>query len=383
MHNRKCHICGKINDGEAFKTEGSVSSDSIYQPFSIHLTTCDHCGNTYIIQDAIMRENLRMFYQQEYVFLLGTEAEEPCEITEQAALPYSESLVTFLLPHIDDIIHKRILDVGAGKGNFLNALHNKFPQIEKHAIEPSSAAFNRLSKLSFLKSCQNAFFTPSLYKERFDLLSLIGVLEHVFSPVEFLRDIKKVLRNPDSLVLAEVPNFTNNKSDLLTFDHLFKYTESSFENIVNLSGFSIVARRVDPKRVPMQFIVKSDTVRPVETSSGIKPFSDAHVYVKYAISEAKKTSARKIAVYGQGLMLPYFLGTGVLEHENVRYIIDDNPLYQGSLYQGKIPIVSLDEFSDSPHYGIEAIFLAMSDCYHEAVLSKPTLKKLGIPVVGK
>jgi len=156
MLNRQCQICRKTNDGEAFKTDGSVSSDGVFQPFSINLTTCDYCGNAYIIQDATRRENLRKFYQQEYAFLLGSEEEEPCEITEQAAIPYSDSLVSFLLPHIDNVIHKRILDVGAGKGNFLTALHRKFPKIEKHAIEPSSA-FKRLSKISFLKSCQNVF----------------------------------------------------------------------------------------------------------------------------------------------------------------------------------------------------------------------------------
>lgn len=382
MFDKQCQICGKANDGAIFKTDSSVSSDGVFQPYSINLATCDLCGNTYIIQDVTMHENLRKFYQQEYAFLLGSEEEEPCEITDQAALPYSDSIVSFFAPFIDQKIHKNILDIGAGKGNFLTALHRNFPKIEKHAIEPSSS-FERLSKASFLKSCQNAFFDSSLYKEQFDLISIIGVLEHVLAPVAFLQDIKKVLRSPNPLVLVEVPNFTNNKSDLVTFDHLFKYTESSFENIVRLCGFSIVARRVDPKRVPMQFIIKSDTARPIATCSGVKPFLEAHVYIKFAISEAKKISSQQVAVYGQGLLLPYFLGTGVLEHENVHYIIDDNPLYQGSLYQGKIPIVSLDEFTDNQHHGVEAIFLAMNDCYHEAVLSKLQSKNLGIPIVGK
>ncbi|GAK60663.1 methyltransferase type 12 [Candidatus Vecturithrix granuli] len=382
MNNTQCPICKKYTLAEILKTDGSVSSDGVFQPFSISLTTCEFCGNAHILQDAGMLQHIQKFYQQEYAFLLSSEEEEPCEITEHTARKYSESLVSFFSAYIDCAVHHRILDVGAGKGNFLTALHKKYPSIEKHAIEPGPA-YKHLVKHPFLKSAQKNFFDPSFFNEKFDLVSLSFVLEHVSSPVEFLRSIKQVLTDKHSLVLVEVPNFSHNKSDLLTFDHLFKYTETSFENLVFCSGFSIVARQVDPKRVPMQFVIQPDIKRSIIARSEFQTFMNAHEYLQFVTSEANKISTDHIAIYGQGLLLPYFLGTAVIKLKNIKCIIDDNPLYHHTLYRGVIPIVSLDEFSKDLHFEVSAILLAMNDCYHENVLSKLQSKNLNIPIYGQ
>ncbi|GAB1465755.1 hypothetical protein MASR2M54_12550 [Aliarcobacter cryaerophilus] len=99
-------------------------------------------------------------------------------------------------------------------------------KIKKYALEPSKA-YKQLRTKSFLQEKYNNFFNSNDFVKQFDYISLIGVLEHVPNPKEFLIDIKNIMHE-DSYILIEVPNFENNKSDLLTVDHLSKFTEIQF-----------------------------------------------------------------------------------------------------------------------------------------------------------
>jgi hypothetical protein len=200
----------------------------------------------------------------------------------------------------------------------------------------------------------------------FDFISLIGVLEHVPSPGEFLIDVARIM-NKESILFLEVPNFKNNKADLLTADHLSKFTEECLHNLLAVSGFEVIGKNTEPV-VPMQFVVKKTSKGKIRRFDVSPYVEQATSYLQKAISEGRRLSGREMALYGQGLLGDYLLGAGILTSSDLKCVIDDNHLYHSTKWRGLVPIVSFEEFRRK--YNTPDIFLAMNDCYHAAVISR-------------
>jgi SAM-dependent methyltransferase len=85
--------------------------------------------------------------------------------------------------------------------------------------------------------------------ERFDLILLSHVLEHVVEPISFLRLLAKHLTS-DGLVYILVPNygslfvrylFRNTWSGFIPLQHVWYFDPVSLETLLTLSGFSLLS----------------------------------------------------------------------------------------------------------------------------------------------
>ena len=356
----KCLVC-KSSDLEVipFESNSSVTSDNRYIETDISHSFCNNCG--YIFVNFDKRVDYEKFYKDDYDFLLKEIDEEP----SLNDIKYSDILVGFYEEFITND-KTTFLDIGAGKGNFLNAIRKRFDNLVLTGLEPSRS-FEQLNKLNFIKYKINDFFKSKDFRDTFSYLSMIGVLEHVPNPSEFLIEVSKVM-NEDSYLLIEVPNFLNNKADLLTIDHLSKFTEESITNLFSLTGFEIVKRNVRPT-VPMQYIIKkSKNYTPINTFDIQGIVNNAMVYLNKAVSDSKHLENKHLVAYGQGLILTYLLGNNTLSFNNLDCVIDDNPLYSNKVYKNKVNIYNLDDYKNKNLS--KDIFLAMNDCYHDKVIEK-------------
>ena len=361
-----CKICNNTNINKVdLELNNSISSDNKFYNHDIIHFFCKNCGSIFISEESQIEYDT--FYSNNYDFLTDTEDEEPVVIENNETTKYCDRLIEIFHEYIHNSTKKSFLDIGAGKGNFINALHNRFTAIQCHALEPSKS-YSLLKNKTFLKSHHNKFFTPENFKnQKFDYVSLIGVLEHIQNPVNFLKSINDII-NDDSILFIEVPNFENNKSDLLTIDHLLKFTERSLENLFNLSGFSVLKKDV-PNTVPMQFIVKKGNFKKIKHINPNEEIVNKSItYINSVINDAKSLSNEEIAIYGQGLILNYLTGCKILKINNIKCVIDDNVLYQDKKWKNEIPIISYSKFHERNYE--KKIFLAMNDCYHKNVINK-------------
>lgn len=355
----KCLICLDEIFEFNFSLKNSVSSDSKFFNKSIVHMYCNNCG--YIFIKPEKRLDISSFYEMDYDFLLDGEIEP--SLNEKK---YSENLVDFFAPFIIRNSEKSFFDIGAGKGNLLEAFFSRFTNLKYTALEPSKA-YHLLKNKKFINESYNSFFNSSNFKYKFDFLSLIGVLEHVPDPKLFLLDIRKIMHQ-ETLLLIEVPNFLNDKADLMTIDHISKFTNQSLENIFNITGFEIVKKQILSDSVPMKYIVKISENKNLNKIN-IKPtLNEAKKYLNNILSDAKKIQNEKIAIYGQGLIAVYLLGSKIFDAEKISCLIEDNPLYWGKLFKNNIPIVDFNTFKIK--YNNKKIFLAMNDCYHNNVTIK-------------
>ena len=143
---------------------------------------------------------------------------------------------------------KNILDVGAGTGDFLKVCQNNSWQVS--GIEPDLDARNIASKKGVLLKENLSEFK----NQKFDVITLWHVLEHVENLQEYIITIHNLLVDDGKLIIA-VPNHKSYDANYYkefwaAFDvprHLWHFSQTSISNL-----FSSVNMNVE-KKLPMKY----------------------------------------------------------------------------------------------------------------------------------
>jgi len=364
VNNKECPVCSSSSlDIADISLDGSVTSDGRYIGQPAMNVYCGHCG--YIFVHEQNRPAYEEFYARDYNFLMQSESLETVNMTSAQKIRNSEYLAGFFSEFVQNIDDRTLFDIGSGKGNFLDAFNQHFPKVGIYAMEPSGA-YEVLRTKSFLKKHYNAFFEADGFSgQQFDYISLIGVLEHVADTVSFLKSISRIMHS-GSCLLLQVPNFRNNKYDLLVLDHLSKFTPESIRNVFSAAGFKVVKESVQ-QTVSMEYVVvkyPDCRIMPFQVAPDV---AYAAGFLKTVIRNAARIDS-EFAIYGQGIVAQYLLGCGIFRREQIKAVIDDNHLCYGHLWNGFVMIVGFEEF-ESKHR-TDVIFLAMNPCYHRRVMQR-------------
>jgi len=134
----------------------------------------------------------------------------------------------------------KLLDIGGATGSFAYAFNDE--KWESTIIDPDDAGKFILNyKVEF----KQGWFTSKSFNFKFDLISLVFVLEHVLEPSLLLEEINKSLL-PGGLVYIEVPDeiaFYKKPSsdDIFNSCHLFMFNPSSLERLLSENNFEIMS----------------------------------------------------------------------------------------------------------------------------------------------
>lgn len=143
---------------------------------------------------------------------------------------------------------KTILDVGAGTGDFLKVCKNKKWQVT--GIEPNLDA-RKIAERKGILLKENLF---EITNQKFDVITLWHVLEHVEDLKNYISQLKKLLKREGKIIIA-VPNFKSYdakfyKEFWAAYDvprHLWHFSQCSIHKL-----FSEVEMIVDDT-LPMKF----------------------------------------------------------------------------------------------------------------------------------
>ena len=143
---------------------------------------------------------------------------------------------------------KTILDVGAGTGDFLKVC--KKNNWDAYGIEPSDKA----RKIAAEKEINLKQDISELKNELFDVITLWHVLEHIPNLIEYIDQLKKLLK-PNGVLLIAVPNYKSYDAEYYkeywaAYDvprHLWHFSKESIQKL-----FSQVNMNVE-KILPMKF----------------------------------------------------------------------------------------------------------------------------------
>ncbi len=99
---------------------------------------------------------------------------------------------------------ERLLDIGCGEGSMARRLKDRFHEL--HGIDISPEAVKLAVQNGLIAKVANLNNEPVPYTDAFfDVVVSLDVIEHIFDPIQFLREIHRILRPGGELVLS-TPN---------------------------------------------------------------------------------------------------------------------------------------------------------------------------------
>ncbi len=144
----------------------------------------ENLGKYYESEDYISHtDNKRSLFEKLYHFIKGI------------ALKNKLNLINTLQPN-----KGKILDIGAGTGEFLSVAKNDGWQTI--GVEPSE----RAKSIAINKGVSFVELTTELENQSFDVISMWHVLEHVPDLDKQIKELKRLLKPTGTLIIA-VPNF--------------------------------------------------------------------------------------------------------------------------------------------------------------------------------
>ncbi len=138
----------------------------------------------------------------------------------------------------------KILDIGAGTGDFLLTAQNKGWDVFGQEPNPDARALAAAKGISLVDE------TADLPDHSFDVITLWHVLEHVPNLDKQVRELDRLLKNDGLLVIA-VPNFNSHDAKIYqehwaAYDvprHLYHFSRRSIKKIFSEFSFSLKKER--------------------------------------------------------------------------------------------------------------------------------------------
>ena len=253
---KKCLLCGSRENKTIFsftspdKYESSVGVDK--KRYFRKWVRCKKCGFYYSVYSRPAKI-LERIYLTTYRDKTSAWRKESPEDTFKKiiSLPKSKSETYYRTEWIkkniselekDGVLQKssnkeHALDIGGGAGLFAFAFRDK--NWKTYIIDPSKN--NSFIKAKLKIPLAQKFYRPNLFPVKFDLISLIYVLEHVSDPINFLKAVRKDLK-ADALIYIEVPysmafSLKQKDDDIFNSCHLWMFDPKSLVKILDICGF--------------------------------------------------------------------------------------------------------------------------------------------------
>ncbi len=225
----------------------------------IKIINCSNCGfyHQKPLPEVIERER---YYEKEYFQETKSDyfekQKEDLHFLTTVYIEKEEILANNISP-----LPKKILDIGAGSGFFLNFLREKGWDIS--GIEPNEMVCNLVKeelKID-LKSCSFEKFME-INKESFSVVHLSYILEHIIDPTSMLKKIYNDLLLSNGLLYIEVPNDFNPLQQIvyskiknnwwIVKDHINYFTPITLRKLLEQIGFNVLHLGVS---FPLEFFI--------------------------------------------------------------------------------------------------------------------------------
>ncbi len=204
--------------------------------------TCTACGLVFQSPRPAEAE-LERFYEGEYRQLYqGAEGPTAKDLTVQEKR--ADSLLAFIRQYAGDhpgtgrdgrII--RHLDIGCSAGTLLKRFENALGT-HPVGVEPGSA-YREHSRQQGLTVYTSLHELQEASERRFDLASMIHVLEHLPDPAGYLVQLREIYLVDSALLLLEVPNLYAH--DCFEVAHLVSFSAHTLSQVVLRAGYEILA----------------------------------------------------------------------------------------------------------------------------------------------
>lgn len=339
----KCPSCGgehiekffQIKNAPIFSTAIFKSKDAALEVprKDIELNFCNNCGFIFNRLFNVTNDYFKRNYEDQQGF--------------------SETFMRFLTGISQKLVKKynlkgkTIVEIGCGKGDFLNLLVG-LNMGKGFGIDPAYVEGRQTNpNLTFYKE----FYSLKHGKIPADLICCRHTLEHIFNTADFLILIKNSLeKKTDPIIFFEVPQIKkileNEAFWDIYYEHCSYFSPGSIARIFRKTGYEIIDLRLDYndqyllieakpslKKSGKNFAIEES----IEELKALTTYFNVKVSEKLARWRSKlvdlKLKNRKTVIWGGGSKAVGFL-THFADLDLIDYIVDINPHMEGNFSPG-------------------------------------------------
>ncbi|XWN30986.1 MAG: class I SAM-dependent methyltransferase [Devosia sp.] len=246
-----------------------------------------------------------------------------------------------------DLAEKRTLEIGCGKGDFLEALVAR-TGTRAVGVDPGYR-FDRAQSAIGAIDFRKEYFSPDAVDASPDFIVCRHTLEHVPAAAEFVNDVQAAIRDrSDVALLFETPDAYRVLSEGafwdIYYEHCSYFTLGSHARLFRRAGFDVTSLNLDyGDQYIIQYARPGNTLAYLhrendlaEVSALVKTFpgrvSEAQTFWRDFV-RSRHQDGKRVALWGGGSKAVSFLTTQKLVDE-VAGVVDINPHKQGRFLPG-------------------------------------------------
>lgn len=369
--NRHCPICESKNLSKLCNVSFCDNKNFTGLPDEYTITECNECGMVFSNMDATEKD-FTDYYENFSTYLEKTNENCRRVLENEYAILYN-----MIQPYITE--NSKIMDIGTAKGGFLDYLNKKGLK-NLYGIEPSieDNKDNTLEdNIRLIKGdiCQKLNIT-----EKFDLINLQQVMEHIYNVKTALQNIKNLVRD-NGYLLIDVPNadkYIDNYNvpyEFFIYEHINHFNKASLTNLLAENDFKIINVMYHNRiHYPNICILAQKQKNNIELKFANNDKIKEYISIsKQNIDKTIKpyiNNQEPLIIWGAagkiGLLI---LGLG-LKNANIIQIIDSSNAKIGKTLMGT-KISSPEEIKNS-----DATILILSDVFKNEIIQY--IKKIGL-----
>ena len=254
--------------------KASLNSKKLFKKNELTYVTCLDCGTVYtnprptpIILDKHYAESEKYYYWNKYIFPASEEARR-----EKIFKPRAERVANIC--HLNNIGTDTLLEVGAGFGTFCEEIDklNIFNQII--AVEPTPDLAHTCCNKG-LNVIEKPIEQVDLGTKSIDVIVSFEVIEHLFSPFDFLYSCKRLL-SPNGLLILTCPNvrgfditILQELSSTFGIEHLNYFHPASLSLLASRCEFKVL-EILTPGKLDVELV--RNKIRSGELDISTQPF---------------------------------------------------------------------------------------------------------------
>lgn len=353
-----CHICGKgeVNLFPNYPSLPRVASDCTPWRSGGRLGTCESCLCVQNPVDDLWQNETNEVYGRYKIYTQSAGSEQGMFTNGEKLVPRSAKIFQQAISYLDLKKSGRLLDIGCANGQLLRYFSTIAPHWKLVGFEIDDKRRKEVESIPGVE----AFASGSLDKisGKFDIITLIHVLEHLAKPIQWLKDLRRILQ-PDGFVLIQVPDPMVNPYNLLVADHCSHFIMPDLITIAQQAGYDVITH--SDKWVAREFSIL------------IKPISNAKEQVSNTNANSGRTASypaqsiqwlhdiekqakalpkdKKRGIWGTAIAATWLYS---LMDEQVDFFVDEDSHRIGQEHLGK-PVYHPDSIPTDSH-----IFVALT-----------------------
>ncbi len=300
---------------------------------------------------------------------------------------YAEELAEDLVTR-HDLHGKEIIEIGSGKGDFLEMLcelgDNRGIGFDPSYV-PGETARSKSAQIEFVED----FYSEAYTDRSADFICCRHTLEHIEDPIAFMQMVRRTIGDRDTTVFFEVPNGLFTLQDMaiwdIIYEHCSYFTRYSLAYLFESCGFEVRDVRptfggqylcIEARPKDDNTIVTAETWnRPTEIAGDVAEFT-ARYAAKATADQALLTQmandGQRVVIWGSGSKGITFLNM-LPAAESIAYAVDINPRKQGMHITGTGQRIVGPEFL--AEYSPDAV-IVMNPLYIDEI--RQTLGEIGV-----